>query len=1014
MAPSQIVNASPPPSSGPLPKCDSVQSLVSLMSCGSTPPALPTVPHATIRAVDADGEAHAVPVTDSVSVVTLSAKRLHTVSLGALASPVAGSLRELSLAANALDTIDLAPLSWCSSLTVLMLNSNRLSSIDLAPLAACKRLERLWLHDNNLQQIDLAPLASCPDLRSLYLEDNSLHDVALDLSPLGNAHNLRSFRLGGNRLTGLLNLTPLFQCSSLSNFNVDASVSLTADADSSQTASSPALRRVALDVKFQPPAPARPRPSKGVTTPPSTPPSGFSSPRQRRKTSLSPSETKNPPSPASTAPSAASTQHPIVKVLLVGFRRLARYAAEDSFARCGKVIISASTHAVSSTDPALLFNSHLVLLYSPPESALRQLHNVAPHIPTVVIGSERYRSTADNQLLDLLQRFKFYSDPMDDNDTKLVYLRGVRFASGEVVAAMDRNDSSPQNLPERHYPSRNLQSSKSSKALYSGAHAMRKSVSESRLSSASCNEVDIELEDIEDIDDNLLNHSRSVDGLGTDAFDGDRKGSGWSEVRRRLHEMRMRRTIRGYGSTSAHETSLRRNKNRVECSAVKSTFNELGGYATGESCTGIARVCGLAKCSGPLLFRAAYGSSFEIEATTPEAGVPNTAMERKKRISCDSFLDYWESRLKNYDSEERLSNVLEDSHFARLGVASGFDDVGHSAYGAQPRCVRENADVSTRLWSLVSGSGSGDSTPTMSTDMWCPCDAGVEELIQSFMEGRTSRFGSYALVKKSEAIAIGSALVMFALRGTHGGRVGGRARAICPKEVKNGKLNASLVAAEVGIFEGVTAGLSMNQIRSIKGCFATEVSPSAVSNCSGCALSWSLSREEVMHFCASRKTLLPSAVECVMRTHCRDSQSMKLAEFAVLLSVLKDLSSDGAMDYFFSVIDLDEDERWTYEDLRHFHMEKERLWCADGMVISDLYDLWISLLDMVGVSNEDGVARRRRRGRGVTRRDLRKLCGRDRKATIQTLLFVDDDYSSVNIRRTMEMNKNSTSPLPLM
>lgn len=1014
MASTQLATTQqPPPSGGPLPKRDSVQSLVSLMSCGSSLPSTPTASHATIRGVDSQGKAHAIPVTDNVDAVSLSAKQLQSVSLGALASPVAAHLRQLSLAANALDSIDLGPLSWCPSLAALTLNSNRLTSIDLAPLAACKRLERLWLHDNCLETLDLTPLSTCTNLRSLYLEDNSLHEHTLDFTPLQNARNLRSLRLGGNKLGGTINLTPLLQCPALSVFNVDSSVNLTADGESSQARVSPALRRIVLDIKFNAPAAPRSRRVRGLTTPPISPP-----PSPPRKSPTS-SSTTSPPSQTSNSVTSAvssTTSSPItsaeeivapispldvpspivVKVLLVGFRRLARYAAEDSLSRCGKVIISASAYSVSTTDPSLLLDSHLIILYSPPEKTIRQVHIVGGQIPIVIVGTERYRSTADSNLYELLRRFQFFVDPVDNSDAKLLYCIASRFASGETNVSAVRSVSSSHNLRESERDSNN-------DSINNSAIPMRKSQSDGTLSSSTTTCDNIELEHIEDVDENGTVFGISgADEISNDSFCSK---SGVSEVFRRLSERRSRRSGRGWGTDSIYELSDHgRNKLRAERSSIETAFSDLGGYTTGETFAGITRACGLAKCAAPLLFRSAFGSTFEVEVTTPEAGVPNAPMERKKRISCDAFLAYWDSRLKSFDGEERLSNVLEDSHFIRIGTSSGLDDVGHSPYGAPASRPSQNFPIEealSRSWNGGSGGGPGDSTDTMRTDLWCPCDAGIEELIRGFMEGRSSRFGSYALVKLSEAVAIGASLVIYALRGSCRGRVGGHARAVCPREMRRGKLNAALIAAEVGIFEGVTAGLSMNQIRCIKGCFATEVAPSTISANGGCALSWTLSRKEVQHFCISRKTLLPGAVERVMHSHCRNEEAMSLSEFSILLCVLSDVSCDGAVDYFFTVVDVDDNDVWTVADLKQFHMEKERLWFDDGMAVSDLQDLWINLVDMAGIRHGEK--------RGVNRRDIFKLGDKDRKAIIQTLLYVDDDYTSVNIRRTMELNKNSTS-----
>lgn len=101
--------------------------------------------------------------------------------------------------------------------------------------------------------------------------------------------------------------------------------------------------------------------------------------------------------------------------------------------RLGKVMIRASIHLVETKNPSLLHDSHLVLLYVHTEKTLRQVAVVLGRIPNVAIGTERFHSAADNTVIDFLDSFNFYLDPMDETDKKLIYLSGRRHATGEVV-----------------------------------------------------------------------------------------------------------------------------------------------------------------------------------------------------------------------------------------------------------------------------------------------------------------------------------------------------------------------------------------------------------------------------------------------------------------------------------------------------------------------------------------------------------------------------------------------------
>lgn len=968
----------------------------------------------TIRALDTQARPHTVLLTEETDNISLSGLSLQTVALNAL-SVVPHKLRDLSLSANSLHAVDLSPLAHCANLVMLTLNSNRITNIDLAPLSSCPKLERIWLHDNKLQTIDLSPLRECTALRSLYLEDNSIHSRTIDLSPLTATTNLRSLRLGGNRLAGKIDLTPLLMCPALSIFNVDTSVTLMADGESSQARVSSALRRIVLDIKFSGKrSPEASGFSRGRTAPPGLPKSmAPSSPRRKvnppvppPKRSLSPREIHRAHSPI------ALPEQLVVKVLLIGFRRLARYAVEDALNKCGSVVIRAADVSIISRDPEKIHQTNVVILYAPSEKALRQLSDTVQGIPTAVTGSERYHSTASSEMSALLKQLNFCTDPISDQETARLYNMGRDQAMAAMAPKGNPVDSTIDvSMPPPVSPLRLSPVSRPFDAEYGN--------------------VNIELEPIDDDEDDNTSSElcgtrrpRTSDQLPHTDPACSPKAHGhattWSEVSRRLRE-RGGRTGRGWGNYSGGDMSTHgKNKLRAERASLEAGFSDLGGFGSMDTFTAVARACGLPKCAGPLLFRAAYSSSFEIESTTPEGGIPNPPMERKtRRISYDSFLAYWNGRLRAFDGEERLGNILEDSVLSNLDSEDAA--LGHSQYGA-PRSRKSSAHSSpstsfSHLNHLVpsisadfprSNKLGGTILPrsasmsSISSDISCPCDAGIESLIRAFMEGRKSRFGAFALVKKSEAIAIGSALVIHALRGKSRNRVGGAARAVCPKEVREGKLNASLIAAEVGIFEGVTCGLSMDQIRSVKGSFATEVSSGCISRSGGIALNCTLGVEDVQRFCISRKTLLPGAVELAMTAHCRNPKRMTLAEFSVLLSVLNNITSHGAVDYMFTVVDVDQDDRWTLPDLRQFHMEKEQMWLQDGMAVSELGDVWVHLVDMIRPS---------RPSEGITRREFSKLGAKDRKSVIQSLLFMDDDSSLLNIRKTVELNKNSPSPL---
>jgi len=177
----------------------------------------------------ADGGVSSYVVRGDTRGLFLGGLAVKSVHLDALWQLSTCRLKEVSLAANKIEKIDLSALSHCQDLETLYLQRNRLCRIDLAPLADCRKLEKVWLQSNELIEIDLGPLKACTNLRSLYLEDNRLGG-SIDLTPLGHIPQLRSLSLKRNRLTGPIVVTPLLSCPDLISCSVDIGVPLVADA----------------------------------------------------------------------------------------------------------------------------------------------------------------------------------------------------------------------------------------------------------------------------------------------------------------------------------------------------------------------------------------------------------------------------------------------------------------------------------------------------------------------------------------------------------------------------------------------------------------------------------------------------------------------------------------------------------------------------------------------------------------------------------------------------------------
>lgn len=1008
-----------------------------------TPAELPV-----IRGIDGAGRPHTVRVTPELEHITLSGLGLRSVSLAPLSlQPAPAMLREVSLAANALQSIDLAPLSSCKELTVLTLNSNRMKEVDLSPLAACTKLERLWLHDNLLNHVDLAPLQSCTALRSLYLEDNAINDHPLDISPLKDAKQLRSLRLGGNTFGGSLDITPLLQIPALSQFHVSTDVKLRATGESHQARISPALRKCVLDITFHGPAsndfvekayrtPSKVSPIPRRATPPyfSSSVSGALKPRASRCGSPSPlllsstnfSSLKNSLSKQNHGPCASAP--PVISALLVGFRRLSRYSVEDALSRRGRITIRAVELDTALQDPSTVLDSHVVIVQTPSEKSLKQLLLIISGSCAVfVFGSERYRARNLDMLTSTVKDVQscFVPDPLSEDVAQLIFSRGVECANSRtksnVVTAdsrFGRQRSEPDLGDQGDSPKRSsaVTSIVATDSMFSATSPPSPSVAPEVEAGSEPFSAggDVEHAGLDGKRPNLQELPITLE------LDENPPLSMWTQISERLRSGRLsadeRTRYRLAGSPRLSPSAscssnlmdklqcpeLKRhgsNKLRAERAALELVFHDLGDSLSSECFAGIARTCGLPKCAGYLLFCAALESAKAVESTTPESGVPEKERESPpqtgvgKEVPSETFMQYWEARLQPFDSDSRLFNVLMD---ASLSVYNSGPPLFHHprSLGVE-LALGSDVDRGSALHKSKSVGYKSRPKPHSTPRALCRgCNSGIEALITGFMQGRSTRFGMFSLVKMPEAIALGTALMLLALQSESESRVGGCARSISSKEVCSGSLNASLIAAEAGVFEGVAACLSMDSLREIKGHFAAEASPEALVASEGCALKYNLQEEEFVHYNMQRNLLLRRGVRSLLGVHCGGRSQIKLTEFAVFHKVSNDLKSNAAADYFFSVIDFDQDEFWCLADIHHFLVEKEKVLVADGIAMCGLKEIWFSLLDMIQPAD---IAM------GISRNEFLRLTPKERKVIIQSILFVDDDHATLNIRKTMKL-----------
>ena len=132
-------------------------------------------------------------------------------------------------------SIDLKPLTDCTSLRKLDLSGNSLRSINLRPLSSCKNLEEINLDGSRMRSINLSPLAHCTNLKKLGLGIFSESDYGsyvtnggygvlvepkwptVDLSPLSACPKLETISTNGytgsySFIGSDMDLTPLLAC----------------------------------------------------------------------------------------------------------------------------------------------------------------------------------------------------------------------------------------------------------------------------------------------------------------------------------------------------------------------------------------------------------------------------------------------------------------------------------------------------------------------------------------------------------------------------------------------------------------------------------------------------------------------------------------------------------------------------------------------------------------------------------------------------------------------------------
>eukprot|EP00188_Purpureofilum_apyrenoidigerum_P000517 Plantae.Rhodophyta-Purpureofilum_apyrenoidigerum.ctg1228.p1 GENE.Plantae.Rhodophyta-Purpureofilum_apyrenoidigerum.ctg1228~~Plantae.Rhodophyta-Purpureofilum_apyrenoidigerum.ctg1228.p1 ORF type:complete len:805 (-),score=156.46 Plantae.Rhodophyta-Purpureofilum_apyrenoidigerum.ctg1228:145-2559(-) len=322
-------------------------------------------------------------------------------------------LKEVSLAANCLQKIDLTIFHKCPNLEALMLNGNQLRRIDLMALSSCSKLQRLWLHNNHLMEIDLGVALHLPALQSICLENNRLSQQ-LDLEPLSKCRVLRSIRLSGNQLEGELNVTSLLACKTLTSFDAGTDVRLFAfnNTDGEAPTLPPALRKRNITVAW------------------------------KDKTSIN---------------SRMPSNRDCLRALAMGFQSRHLRSMSILLTSIGSLEVDSYEELKRKIDSEFLRPYSVIIVHPTMEDKLLELRAANMHIPSVIVGNGTAYADAASRCLRKGAKC-FIPEPLIDRTTMTIRSLAQQYArsygSSEHVntqSAIDKKETSQKEVTEINF-----------------------------------------------------------------------------------------------------------------------------------------------------------------------------------------------------------------------------------------------------------------------------------------------------------------------------------------------------------------------------------------------------------------------------------------------------------------------------------------------------------------------------------------------------------------------------------
>lgn len=859
-----------------------------------------------------------------------------------------------------LSNLALRSVSLCFSprqaenLRSISLAANGLRTLSLQGLNHCPNLEKAVLNGNAFKTLDLSPLSYCTKLERLWLHNNCL--TSIDLGPLASCLTLRSLYLDGNKLDDKpLSLAPLAQCTILKALRLGRN-KLAGTLDISPLLQMQQLSTLDVSAAVKLVAYVKESKSSAQAAAAALPPAL----RRRAATVMwtcPPKEEAKKTITALGGCAVQSTKQPRKKtnrptlyysVLLMGFGDSQRFGVEALLKAHGAKVAAFRKDAncglmqVRKSDVLLVKGSALY--------TLKAIRSCGISIPVILIGDEE--SDEDISASCVLKEPLF---PRDAITIANIAFESMRHRSSssfvkqveESTAQLDKL----QTFAKKNGSMDGPHLSDFSCGLPTSPVSSSDSSPPSGVPITTCDPfVDYyEISTSSPVSPSLITPVTPSRDDPFSAADNGHVSRIQGAVLKRAKSYPRAASI-DFAKLRRRSSSCGAVRTRIEDSALGLLFSRCGGSARVSEFHSVATLCGLPVCVGPSLYQAAL-NSVNTAATNGKRETSNGSMERRSKkcssaakkngtthgVSYETFWQFWWDHLKDRSCEERLFNVLK------------------IAYSCKNRV---------------------------------PAEA-VGKLAESFMAGRATsdnvQLGKSQGKYSTDAPSIAAAVLCYEFKGASG--------SFSKRDLARARLCSSLLAAESTIYEGVASHLRIDRMREICKAFSL-----AVRESSGRGGDHVLSQEDVVSYHQRHSLLTPRVVEAIFARHIK-SELMRLDSFAPMCLAVNDLTSASAANYFFKVLDADQDGYINAGDCAHFYIAKHQILSENGYVPIAFEHIWQSMVDNVYHKRTPSTKCGRN---GISLTELLAVADVDRVTFLQSLLFIDDEMSAIDLYRTVQ------------